>query len=267
MLKCIKKYKSYRINNEMEQEKVALLIPCTSKNRNWSNIKESYLYNLTLKTFLLTCDKEHSYTFYIGIDRNDPIFDNVANQEEISKFNKVFNKLNFVFIYMDDIQKGHLTKMWNVLFARAYEDECEYFFQCGDDIYFATNGWVNDCIRVLKKYSGFGLVGPINNNTRILTQAFVSRRHMEIFGWFFPEEIINWCCDDWYNLVYQPSLFFPLHNHYCDNQGGEPRYDIDGQTDFAENSRMKLRKLREDTGILANKHRTHMANKIKELKK
>ena len=251
----------------MEEHKVALLIPCTSKNRNWSNIKESYLYNLTLKTFLLTCDKEHSYTFYIGIDRNDPIFDNVDNQEEISKFNKVFNKMNFVFIYMDDIEKGYLTKMWNVLFAQAYQDECEYFFQCGDDIYFATNGWVNDCINVLKKHNGFGLAGPINNNTRILTQAFVSRRHMEIFGWFFPEEIINWCCDDWYNMVYYPSLFFPLHNHFCDNRGGEPRYDIDGKSDFAENSRMKLRKLREDTGLLANKHRVHMVNKIKELNK
>ena len=29
-----------------------------------------------------------------------------------------------------------------------------------------------------------GLAGPINNNNRILTQAFVSRKHMEIFGWF-----------------------------------------------------------------------------------
>ena len=33
--------------------KIAILIPSTTKGRNWSSIKESYLYNLTLKTFLL----------------------------------------------------------------------------------------------------------------------------------------------------------------------------------------------------------------------
>ena len=41
--------------------KVGILIPCTSKNRPWKNLEESYLYNSTLKTFLLTYDKEHEY--------------------------------------------------------------------------------------------------------------------------------------------------------------------------------------------------------------
>ena len=61
--------------------KIGLLIPCTSKNRNWSSIKESYFYNLTLKTFLLTQDQEHTYHFYIGIDNDDILFNNVAEQE------------------------------------------------------------------------------------------------------------------------------------------------------------------------------------------
>ena len=250
----------------MNPKKIALLIPCTSKNRNWQNIKASYLYNLSVKTFLSTCNKEHNYIFYIGIDRDDPVFDNKANQEEIARFHKAFNHINFVFIYMDDIKKGHLTKMCNVLFARAYEDDCEYFFQCGDDIYFATNGWVNDCISVLENNRGFGLTGPINNNSRILTQAFVSRRHMEIFGWFFPEEIINWCCDDWYNWVYQPKLFFPLYNHFCDNKGGKPRYDIDGKADFSEGFSNKLKKLRESTLNIAIGHRVLILNKIQQMK-
>ena len=245
--------------------KIALLIPCTSKNRDWKNIKESYLYNYTMKTFLLSCDKEHNYIFYIGIDRGDTVFDNLQNQEEIIKFKKVFKNIEFKFIYMDDVKKGHLTKMWNILFQRAYDDECSYFFQCGDDMIFATKSWVNDCIEILKKHNGFGLAGPINNNSRILTQAFVSRRHMEIFGWFFPEQIMNWCCDDWYNFVYRPELLFPLRSHFCDNRGGPPRYEIDGDTKFLENARENVEELRKKTMGLAQKHRALIYNKIKEL--
>jgi len=236
-------------------ERIALLIPCTSKNRNWKNMKESYLYNLSLKTFLLTHNNEHEYRFYIGIDRGDPVFDDKTNQAEVLKFKKIISYIDFEFIYMDGIKKGHLTKMWNVLFQRAYDQKCTYFFQCGDDIHFATKGWVNDCIMVLKSHDDYGLTGPINNNSRILTQAFVSRKHMEIFGWFFPEEILNWCCDDWYNWVYQPSLFFPLSNHFCSNQGGEPRYDINGNELFMMNASQNVLALREKTMALAQKHK------------
>ena len=66
---------------------------------------------------------------------------------------------------------------------------------------------------VLKSYehNNIGLAGPINNN-RILTQAFVSRKHMEIFDCFFKRNK-NWCCDDYINMVYHPAYLYPLHNH------------------------------------------------------
>lgn len=237
--------------------KIALLIPCTSKGRPWVDMKETYLYNLSLKTFLLTMNKEYEYRFYIGIDKNDAVFDNASQQNEIMRFSKVFPNVTFEFISMSGIKKGHLTKMWNVLFERAYEDNFDYFFQCGDDIYFATKGWVKDCILMLRSHDDIGLTGPINNNNRILTQAFVSRKHMEIFGWFFPEQIINWCCDDWYNLVYQPTHFFPLTNHFCSNNGGSPRYDVNNNPQFLEhgNGAENTRKLRQITKSIANEHR------------
>ena len=99
---------------------------------------------------------------------------------------------------------------WNIIFLKAYQDSCDYFYQCGDDINFKTSGWINDSISILEQHNNIGLTGPINNNNYILTQAFVSRKHMEIFGYFFPENIINWGCDDWYNFVYKPDYFFPL---------------------------------------------------------
>ena len=211
-----------------------------------------------MKTFLLTQNKEYNYKFYIGIDKYDPIFDSEDQQKEIIKFKKVFKNIDFEFIEMTNIKKGHLTKMWNILFKKAYEDEYDYFFQCGDDINFTTKNWTKDSIVTLQKNNNIGLTGPINNNSRILTQAFVSRKHMEIFGWFFPEEIINWCCDDWYNWVYQPTYFYPLRNHFCSNQGGEPRYDINNDPNYLKNplkAQVDTQKLRNFTRELVETHK------------
>lgn len=210
--------------------KIGMLIPSTSKGRNWTTIQESYLFKHTLKSFLLTYDKSHKYTFYIGIDRDDRIYDNKINIDYFIKFAKVMINIDINFVYMDNIPKGHLTVMWNKLFKIAYDDECEYFFQCGDDIEFKTNGWVEDCISKLQENNNIGLVGPVNNNPRILTQSFVSKKHMELFGYYFPPEIINWFCDDWINEVYRSiNKFFPLENHLCINVGGTPRYNVNNK--------------------------------------
>ena len=160
--------------------------------------------------------------------------------------------------------------MWNKLFKQAYIDNCDYFYQCGDDIAFKTNGWINDCINVLKSKNDIGLTGPINNNSRILTQAFVSRKHMKIFGWFFPEEIKNWCCDDWYNMVYLPNYLYPLRNHYAENKGGEPRYVINNDPGFMTPNRNvtmnNVNRLRHETQLLANRHKKLIENYIENNK-
>ena len=43
--------------------KIGCIIPATSKGRVWKKIEESYLYQATLKSFVLTYDKEHQYIF------------------------------------------------------------------------------------------------------------------------------------------------------------------------------------------------------------
>jgi len=238
--------------------KIALLIPSTSKGRpQWKSMKDSYLYNLTTKTFLQTFNNEHQYTFYIGIDDDDRIYSNITEQEELKRFSLIFKNIQFKFISMTGIKKGHLTVMWNRLFKKAYDDGYDYFYQTGDDINFKTKNWVNDSINVLKRNNNIGLTGPWNNNGRILTQAMVSRKHMEIFGWFFPKEILNWCCDDWYNLVYQPDYFFPLNNHFCSNDGGAERYIIDNNPNFKDRLMVmkNLEILREKTRKIANTHK------------
>jgi hypothetical protein len=255
----------------MNSNKVALLIITTSNKRdNWVNIKDSYLYNITLKTFLYTHDKNNTYKIFIGIDKDDRIFDKKNEQDEITKFSKVFPYIEFEFIVYDNnkIPKGHHTIMWNILFEKAYNENYEYFYQCGDDINFKTTGWINDSIKMLQSKNNIGLTGPINNNNRILTQSFVSRKHMEIFGWYFPEEIKNWCCDDWYNMVYSPEYLYPLMNHYAENNGGQPRYDINNDKTFALNNMIfskNVNNLRKKTFEMAQEHKKLIENYLSKI--
>ena len=243
--------------------KIALLIPSTSRGREWATIRDTYLFTYTMKTFGITFDKEHEYRFYIGIDKGDPIYDNIEIQRYLERFASILNNTTIEFIYMDGIANGHLTVMWNRLFEKAYNDGYDYFFQCGDDISFETAGWVNACISALKTSNNIGMAGPLNNNSRILTQSFVSRRHMELFGYYFPEEIINWCCDDWINEVYQIlGNFYPLREYSCINVGGAPRYNINNDAGFS---------LRSNAVCILRKHASKIAKKdaentIKKLK-
>ena len=46
--------------------KVAILIPSTTKEREWKNIKETYLYKINLKSFLFSTS--FNFTFLIVTD-------------------------------------------------------------------------------------------------------------------------------------------------------------------------------------------------------
>tara|TARA_B110000208_G_C11694437_1_gene403555 strand:+ start:62 stop:796 length:735 start_codon:yes stop_codon:yes gene_type:complete len=207
--------------------KVGVIIPATSKGHTWKTIKDTFFYKFSLTSFLLTRSEKYTYTFYIGIDKGDPIYDLQENKTQFERICGVMSNVDIKFIYMDDIPKGHLTVMWNVLFKTAYDDGCDYFIQCGDDIIFKTKGWIEAGIYKLQLSDNIGVCGPRNNNPRILTQSLVSRKHMEIFKYYFPPEIINWFCDDWINEVYAAvNKLYILREHYCINAGGQPRYDI-----------------------------------------
>ena len=225
--------------------KVAFLIPITSKNRNWTNILDCYLLNYTFKSFLQTKNDNNEYAFYIGFDNDDMFFANTDNMQKLTDYFNANNvKLN-ITLY-ENIPKGHVTIMWNVLYQKAYDDNYDYFFQCGDDIEYRTPNWINDSIDALVKNNNVGVSGPNNvdiGNTT-LTQAMVSRKHMELYGYFFPPSIVNYYCDNWISEVYLPEHSFKLNQHYAPNLGGQPRYNIawdkTAYLNELESGRMKL---------------------------
>ena len=215
--------------------KIGIILPIKSEC-SWKNIFDSHLYKHLISTFLKTYNKEHDYKFYCIFDDEDTIY---ANTEEQSILKKRV-KLDIEFISSQGINPHHLTKMWNRAFERAYWDGCDYFFQCGDDIVFLDTNWVNKSIQKLQQNKNIGLTGPldklrmrtsihsqIGGNRFIMTQAFVSRKHYELFKVFFPEEILNWYCDNFITNLYSPKYFYAIDS-YIINIGGRPRYEIEG---------------------------------------
>ena len=215
----------------MTSYRISLLIPSTSKNNNWQSFKDTFINSILLKSFLETYSKQHEYCFYFGFDVDDKLYNDDQFKKDISDF-FLENEINYKIINMVDIAPGHLTKMWNVLFENAYDDGNNYFLQCGDDIYFNDVGWVDQCIKILKVNKDIGVTAPMDivyaspDNRFILTQAFVSRKHMEIFRYFFPAEIKNWCCDDWITEIYRNRNFLYRVKSTLQNLGGKQRYDI-----------------------------------------
>ena len=203
--------------------KVAFLIPSTTIKRPWTKMEDTYLYNYLSKSLLNTLTDKHEYTMYINIDKDDPIYNKRGELDKLIILLK--NKIKVKIISDGKIQKGYVTGMWNYLFKIAYNDNNDYFYQCGDDIDFQHIGWLDTCIDILKSENNIGVCGPLSPPmSRILTQTLVSRKHMEIFGYYFPPEIKNWWCDDWINIVYHPQYLYMQKSLLAINKGGEPRY-------------------------------------------
>lgn len=219
--------------------KIGLLIPTTSVKRNWKGLSETTLYSIFLRSFTETYCSQYKYIIYLIIDDDDAIFGRTKTQDEITKIVSKFKNISVQFVSSKNIAKGWVTKMWNKAFKIAYDDKCDYFYQCGDDILLQSKKWVTNSINKLKKHNDIGLSGPLDigriqvggqdsapgGNRFIQTQSFVSRKHMELFGYFFPEEIKNWYCDDWITNLYYPKYYYQIENTVL-NIGGPPRYEV-----------------------------------------
>ena len=190
--------------------KLAILIPITSKNMKWNNLSQTYLLNYTLKTFLQTKNDEFEYCFYLGIDKDDHFF---SNDNVINELKDTFEKINIKL----NIEIGHLPKILNTLYKKAYGDGYDYFFKCDDNIQFQTNNWVLDSINILKLNNNIGVSGPTDNiqvNNPLIILPMVSRKHYEIFKSFFPESIEKYNYNKWISYVYFPNHFYKLNQHH-----------------------------------------------------
>jgi len=200
---------------------LAFLIPSRS-NHDW-NKKESFIAQ-TIKSIAET--KDTPCKIFLGHDQDDIFYKNDVNTTHLRELASSFDIC--VQFYEMDIERGHLTKMWNFLAQKACDENFDYYYMCGDDILFSEKGWMSKCISKLHTEGNIGMTSPKDlGNLRLLTQCLVHKTHLIIFGFLLPEELRNWHCDDWMNLIYDPLRIDPIFT--CRNisslKGGE-RYDI-----------------------------------------
>ncbi len=250
----------------MKKIRIAFLIPMTSNGREWKSIEDSYFYQFFLRTLIGTTNSKYLYRIYLVVDFDDKLFSN-ANFKNLEILENLFN-IYIIKIINNSVDKGHLTKLWNMAFKKAYIDGCEYFYQCGDDIQFLSFGWLDKSIKVLNENKQIGITGPIDLKRHVTkksfqpggaeflqTQTFVSRKHMDIFGYYFPEELKNWFCDNWITKIYYPDYFYKI-DYFILNKGGKERYKICGSFDVDD-------PVKEKCEILINKGKEKLTEFIK----
>jgi len=225
---------------------IAILIPITSNKRNWTTLKETDFYSYFLKTFFATYNAEHYYTLYLGIDKDDKLYNQEIIQDEIDRFIKIMKNTSVKMIFFDELKyKGKPCWIWNELFKNAVEENNDYYVQCGSDISFIDKNWVNCAMDKLDCHNGLGVVGLTdqgrkerNQQDNLLTQTMVTKKHYEIFGFYFPYNLPSWASDNWIGDLYYKSKLKFIIPHRLYNLGGEPRYTV--PQDYIDNYKKSM---------------------------
>lgn len=193
---------------------IAIIIPVTSRCRSHKCIEDTELISIFLPSFVKSIRNSNDFVFkiYVGCDKGDSLYDNDKAAEKIhSLSNNIVSGLPVSIHYFKSIEETQHAPclVWNYLFKIAYQENCDYFYQVGDDISFIDGNWAQEFVKFIDKNNGIGVTGPTEvRNTTILTQSFVGRKHMDIFGYYFPPAIKNWYSDNWITNVYSPSFMF-----------------------------------------------------------
>ena len=185
-----------------------MLIPSTTKFRDWKQMEDTYLYKYKK---LYT---QYKVIYYIGYDFDDPIY---TKENERNKFKANWIECKF--------EKGNVVAIWNHLFEQA-KNKFDYYWIVGDDIKYPQKpiGIFELLSNALDKNKGLGIAGCFNGNPKLpMTQFLITDIHYKIFGYVFPEEIKNWFCDNWMLMLYKDHTFY-FPNISALNAGGMPRY-------------------------------------------
>ena len=181
---------------------IGVIIPTTSNKNNYRKIENYIFFQVTLPSFIKTCSQDNNYNFYLGYDDDDQFF--IQNKEKLIEYFNEKTPENFTIKFYEMINlKGKVGKIWSNL-AEIAKETNEYLYQIGDDIEMMTNNWDRYFIYRLLQSDNVGCVGPYDLNIKcfLLTQSFVHIKHLEIFGTYFPDKIINWDIDLWLTHVY-----------------------------------------------------------------
>lgn len=169
--------------------KIALLLP----TRERMNLKLTFLL-----TALARCTDPNNFTFYYGIDKDDPTLD------RCKKLSKVITNLKIVELEPKGINTN-IHELWNIL---ARESTEEIISMVGDDMMFQTDDWDSKIIEEFKPENcpdKFKMVcGSDGYRTdKFPCWLFTHRYYMEKTGYFLREDFIRNWVDQWLDQVFK----------------------------------------------------------------
>ena len=198
-------------------------IGCAITTRRSKNLSPHYigqtapLIRTMLSSFCKTASLNHDYHFYLTYDYDDRFFlQPHATDAFITTFIQTAKKLcpkaivpELHLFYVAYSSKPAWAQ--NDAMMQAYLDGADYMFRVNDDVQLMNRNWTAEFILALQNSDpeNVGVVGPkhLGGNEALITLDFVHRTHIDIFGFFYPREFLDWYADDWITAVYQPRAY------------------------------------------------------------
>jgi hypothetical protein len=174
-----------------KMDKVVFIIPSTAK------VAEPYktIDEMPLLKILYNSIKAHdisNYTFIVGIDDDDEFY--INNQEKI----KEVLPSNFHLHFFNNCKKSYVSIVNQLANVAINEYKAEYLQIFADDLIVYSLTHIPTFIDYFKKHDNLCLGwGKDENVVHTCTHPFIHKTHVNIFDYFYPNEIINWHCDDW----------------------------------------------------------------------
>eukprot|EP00750_Incisomonas_marina_P013219 INCI17256.4.p1 GENE.INCI17256.4~~INCI17256.4.p1 ORF type:complete len:536 (+),score=71.19 INCI17256.4:739-2346(+) len=207
--------------------------------------------------------EQFAFHVYVGFDPGDPFYDVSTNRAAVMEYFKKTTSfaalslhnsglehffspavLNTTSTIFSDIQSdvrltlvrvsgasGAPAWIWNHLAWKAVDEGADFLYQTNDDMEFQTACWANEFVASLQSrfpVVNLGVAAPEDaGNKRVVTQSFVHRTHVEIFGVYYHPVFKNWFSDDWITRVYGLNITAMLrHQKVHNTQIYGTRYSI-----------------------------------------
>jgi hypothetical protein len=200
---------------------IAILVPVCSRKQNYTTLSSTPFMKILYPSFLKYKDDGYKFSFYVGYDSSDHFY-----KQHIQNLTNIVDETVDIKIYELEGCEHKPARAWNILFKNAVLDDCDYFYQIGDDVQIESP-WTNVFVNILQENNNVGVVGGChllnyrgriaNGKPPVIENAFVHKKHYHIFGTFFDERIDNWFCDDWITEVYKPDNSIHINDIFVKN--------------------------------------------------
>lgn len=200
--------------------------PLSSTSRNLEEHVPSFealpLVQYALKSFVESAEPvKFRYAFSIAVDSDDAWYKLASVQDSIrnwfqARYTQQWPGACPVELTFHLYANTRSRNTWAVNYATAYGYEmgADYFYRINDDTVLLKNSWSSVFVYELSRMRpipGLGVTGPYDPflEGHLPTHSFVSRKHYEWFGTYFPFLFGNHFSDDWIKYVYGPP--YPAH--------------------------------------------------------